>query len=124
MNLPVPGLLIPGPRGADTVKLDRLLGGGAFGMVFLAADTQDGTQYAVKFPQCAFFGATAELAAFFNEVSAAKQVLHRNVVRVLHTESKLPDRPPFLIMEYLPGGTLKARLDAAVATGTKIRRRW
>ena len=119
MNLPIPGLLIPGPRGADTVKLDRLLGGGAFGMVFLAEDTQDGMQYAVKFPQCAFFGGGPELAAFFNEVTAAKHVQHPNVVRVLHTESTLPDRPPYLIMEYLPGGTLKARLDAMKASGAR-----
>lgn len=120
MNLPVPGLLIPGPGGADTVRLVHLLGGGAFGMVFLAQDTRDSTQYAVKFPQCVFFGGGPELAAFFNEVEAAKQVRHPNVVRVLHTEPHLPDKPPYLIMEYLSDGTLKARIDAASKANTPL----
>jgi serine/threonine protein kinase len=119
MKFPVPGLVIAGPRGKDTVTLDRALGGGAFGIVFQAKES-DGTSYAVKFPQYAIFGGRPDLAAFFNEVQAASEVKHPNVVRVLHAEVSSPDAPPYLIMEYLPDGTLKARLDAVKAAGASI----
>ena len=119
MTIPIPGLVIAGPRGKDTVTLERALGGGSFGVVFQAKDS-DGTPYAVKFPQCAIFGGAHELAAFFNEVQAASQVKHPNVVRVLHAEVSSPDTPPYLIMEYLPDGTLKARLDAIKAAGASV----
>lgn len=120
MNLPLPGLLVPGPNGIDTVRLEEGLGGGAFGVVFRATDTANGAAYAVKFPQCAIFGGDRELSAFFNEVEAAKQIQHPNVVRVLHTEVSLPNKPPYLIMEYLPGGTLKKRLDEVKAAGKQL----
>jgi eukaryotic-like serine/threonine-protein kinase len=113
MNIPVPGLKIAGPRGKGTVTLEQLLGGGAFGMVYRAKD-DDGTQYAVKFPQAAFSGGP-ELQAFFNEVQAASQVQHMNVTRVVHVEVNAVDTPPYLVMEYLPDGTLKGRLDRAKA---------
>jgi serine/threonine protein kinase len=120
MKIPVPGLLLTGPHGPDTVCLDRGLGAGAFGFVFLAKDTTDGVQYAVKFPQHAFFGGAPELSAFFNEVQAARDVRHANVVRVLHAELSAADIPPYLIMEYLPGGTLKARLDKTRNAGSTV----
>lgn len=120
MNLPIPGLVIPGPSGPNTVRLEEGLGGGAFGVVFRATDTTTGSSYAVKFPQCAMFGGAPELSAFFNEVEAAKQIRHPNVVRVLHTETNLPNKPPYLIMEYLPGGTLKKRLDEVRVAGKQL----
>lgn len=120
MNLPMPGLVLPGPNGKDTVRLEEGLGGGAFAVVFRATDTTTGGPYAVKFPQCAIFGGDRELSAFFNEVQAAKQIQHPNVVRVLHTEVSLPDKPPYLIMEYLPGGTLKKRLDEVRAANKML----
>jgi eukaryotic-like serine/threonine-protein kinase len=93
MNLPIPGMMIPGPNGKDTVRLESPLGMGAFGVVFLATDCTDGKQYAVKFPQHAIFGGTPDLHAFLNEVTAAHEIQHPNVVRVLHTETNLPDKP-------------------------------
>ncbi|QEL14827.1 serine/threonine-protein kinase [Limnoglobus roseus] len=120
MNLPMPGLVITGPNGKDTLRLEEGLGGGAFGIVFRATDTTNGRSYAVKFPQCAIFGGAPELSAFFNEVEAAKQIRHPNVVSVLHTEVNQPNQSPYLVMEYLPGGTLKKRLDGVKAAGKQL----
>ena len=124
MNLPAPGMAIPGPNGNDTVRLDSPLGMGSFGVVFLATDTTNGTQYAVKFPQHTIFGGNPDLRGFFNEVTAAREIQHPNVVRVLHTETNLSATPPFLVMEYLPGGTLKSRLDSLFARARPFRRSW
>lgn len=120
MHLPVPGLQVPGPNGPGTIKLDSALGMGAFGVVFKAFDTIDGRHYAVKFPQHAIFGGSSDLRGFLNEVTAAGLIKHPNIVRVLHTEVNLPDTPPYLVMEYLAGGTLKARLNAAVTAKKQL----
>ncbi len=93
---------------------------GAFGVVFLATDTTNNAKYAVKFPQHIVFGGSPDLRGFLNKVTAAREVQHPNVVRVLHTETNLPNTPPFLLMEYLPGGTLKSCLDALSASGGTI----
>ena len=128
MHIPVAGLVIPGPGGPDTIRLERPLGGGAFGVVFLGRDTATGAAYAVKFPQYAVFGGEPELRAFFNEVRAAREIRHANVVEVLHVEVDTPDLPPFLVMPHVAGGTLHARLHAIRTAGQSVDpatvRRW
>jgi serine/threonine protein kinase len=128
MQFPVAGLTIPGPGGPGTIRLEKPLGGGAFGVVFLARDTESGAAYAVKFPQYAVFGGEPELRAFFNEVRAAQEIRHPNVVEVLHVEVGAPDVPPFLVMPHVAGGTLQSRLASVRTAGTSVDvamvRRW
>jgi hypothetical protein len=116
----VAGFVIPGPGGPNTIRLEQPLGGGAFGVVFLGRDTASGAAYAVKFPQYAVFGGEPELRAFFNEVRAAREIRHPNVVEVLHVEVDAPDLPPFLVMPHICGGTLQSRLRAIRAAGQSV----
>jgi eukaryotic-like serine/threonine-protein kinase len=90
--------------------LEEPLGGGAFGDVFKARGNSSGKLFAVKFPKVAFGGST-EMAAFENEVRAAQEISHPNVVKVLYAETSSAQVPPFLVMEYVTGGTLKSQLD-------------
>jgi serine/threonine protein kinase len=128
MHIPLVGLTIPGPGGPNTIRLEKPLGGGAFGVVFLAKDIATGAAYAVKFPQYALFGGEPELRAFFNEVRAAHEIHHPNVVEVLHVEVDASNLPPFLVMPYVAGGTLQSRLHAIRTAGQTVDlstvRRW
>lgn len=110
MEIPHPGLAVPGPLGPNTLELVKLLGAGAFGFVFLAKETSSDTLFAVKFPQVALT-AGQEMMGFYNEIRAAQEIQHPNVVRVLHIETEAPELPPYLVMEYMPDGTLKAHLE-------------
>src|SRR5579859_1581848 len=110
MILPTSGMLI-GSADNRQLCLEEPLGAGAFGMVFKARHLTDGTIYAVKFPQYAVFGGEPDKTAFLNEVRASQEIQHPNVVRVIHVEVDSPELPPYLVMEFIAGGTLKDRLD-------------
>jgi pSer/pThr/pTyr-binding forkhead associated (FHA) protein len=77
--------------------------------VYRAIDTQNGQVVAVKIPR---LGSTDDLAAlprFRDEVAWAMPLQHRNIVRV-YGEDRLPDGTPCMIMEFLPGGSLRQRM--------------
>lgn len=111
MKLPTPGMVINGPDGPNSLELKEYLGSGAFGFVFKAISLNDGQMYAVKFPQIGAFAEDMEVQAFFNEVTAAQEVTHPNVVKVFFVELTSEAIPPYLVMEYIDGGTLASFLN-------------
>jgi serine/threonine protein kinase len=119
MILPTSGMLIAGANNGQ-LRLEEPLGAGAFGVVFKARHVTDGTLYAVKFPQYAVFGGEPDRTAFLNEVRASQEIQHPNVVRVVHVEVDSPEYPPYLVLEFIPGGTLKTRLDLLRASRSLV----
>jgi serine/threonine-protein kinase len=95
----------------DTYEITSLLGKGGMGAVFLARHRRlPGRQVAVKVLQNGA-GLNSELfARFRREAEIASQLGHPNIVEV-HDFDTLPDGTPFLLMEYLRGESLEARLD-------------
>lgn len=108
MSLPMLDQLIDGPDRRQ-LRLVEYLGGGAFGDVFRAQDEQSSGVYAVKFPRLVA-DSEMEMTAFLNEIRAAREIEHPNVVRVVHVQAS-PDALPYLVMEFVAGGTLKSRLE-------------
>ncbi len=110
--IPAVGQTLDGPSGADTIRLDTPLGAGAFGFVFAATDLTSNETIAVKFPHISVLGSD-DLLAFSNEVQAAEEINHPNVVKILYTQADFSRaNPPYLLMKYVDGGTLKQHLDA------------
>lgn len=97
---------------AGRYRLDRLLGAGASGRVFLATDEIAGRQVAIKM----FFAAGARGGAayerFVREAKLASTLRHPSLVEVYDVSVERG----FLVMEFLPGGSLAQRL----ASGEKI----
>jgi tRNA A-37 threonylcarbamoyl transferase component Bud32 len=93
---------------ASRYRLDKLIGAGASGRVFLAADEVAGRSVAIKM----FFAAGARGGAayerFVREARLASTLRHPSLVEVYDVSV---DRG-FLVMEYLPGGSLAQRLAA------------
>jgi eukaryotic-like serine/threonine-protein kinase len=91
---------------ANRYRLDRLLGAGASGRVFLAADEVAGRQVAVKM----FFAAGSRggpaYERFVREARLASTLRHPSIVEVYDVSVERG----FLVMEYLPGGSLAQRL--------------
>jgi hypothetical protein len=103
-----PGNVIGGPNGKD-IKVEKLLGSGGFGQVFRGS-LPDGTPVAVKTVLTAALS-PPELAALQNEARLAKKIIHPNVVRVVHVdEGKTAGQPPYIVMEYVDGGSLRDTL--------------
>ncbi|HSR96828.1 MAG TPA: protein kinase [Kofleriaceae bacterium] len=93
---------------ANRYRLDKLLGAGASGRVFLASDEVAGKSVAIKM----FFAAGARGGAayerFVREARLASTLRHPSLVEVYDVSV---DRG-FLVMEYLPGGSLAQRISA------------
>jgi NIMA (never in mitosis gene a)-related kinase/serine/threonine-protein kinase len=104
-------MLIPGPEGEQTLRLDEVVGAGAFGDVWKAVEVSSGVSFAVKFPRVLAIGTGDELTAFRNEVQAAGEIEHPNVVPVVYVEAAPADLPPYLVMEFVEGSTLRERLQ-------------
>lgn len=83
-------------------ELVKYLGQGGFGTVYEACGPDRCNSVAVKFPRVSSAGEDA-IHAFRNEVIAASEITHPNVVQVLG----LAENPLALVMEFVPGGTLK-----------------
>jgi len=104
---------------AGRYRLDRLLGAGASGRVFLATDEIAGRQVAVKM----FFAAGARggmaYERFVREARLASTLRHPSIVEVYDVSVERG----FLVMEYLAGGSLAQRLQAGEQlTEAQVRR--
>lgn len=89
--------------------IERLLGSGGMGIVFKGFDTELHRTVAIKVlaPSLAFHGSARQ--RFAKEARAAAAVVHEDVVPIYDVDA---DREvPFLVMRYIPGESLQARID-------------
>lgn len=90
-------------------KVQKLIGQGGMGDVYYAIDTHSGQPVAVKrFKPEVGAGNPELLERFAREGEILRQLNHPNIVKVLATFEE--DRP-YLVMEYVGGGSLRSLLD-------------
>lgn len=94
---------------ADRYRIERLLGVGAMGMVYLAQDQQLGIEVALKILRADGAAKDLRLERFRSELVLARQISHRNVVRI-HDIGQADD-VYFITMDYVDGQSLKQLLD-------------
>jgi len=104
----------PLPKKLGRFAVDRLLGRGSMGAVFLAKDPAIDRVVAIKLVQTAEHLTPSQREKyrerFYREASAAGQLLHPAIATVFdvgHTD----DGTPFLVMEYVKGETLRELLE-------------
>ncbi len=98
------GRFTPGEIVDARYRIVSLLGRGGMGEVYRADDLRLGEPVALKFLPPALTNDGAALARFHQEVKTARQITHRNVVRV-HDLGEA-NGAPFLTMEYVDGEDL------------------
>jgi serine/threonine-protein kinase len=96
----------------DTYKLERPLGEGAMGMVFLANDLRLDRYVAIKFILPEYVKAPDAHERFLREARTMARIRHENVVEVYAYGELFSS--PYFVMEYVPGTTLDGwlRLNA------------
>jgi serine/threonine-protein kinase len=104
------GALAPGATLLGRFQIERLIGSGGMGAVYLASDRQIGEQVALKVIARGLADDPAVADRFRREASAARRITHPNVIRIhdLGEDAGLM----FLSMEYFPGRTLAAIVAA------------
>lgn len=88
-------------------------GKGGMAVVFKAYDTRLEKQVALKIIRTDRISpemANRTLKRFEREAKSAAQLEHPNIIKVLDYGKANGDKP-YIVMEYLPGGTLKSRLS-------------
>jgi serine/threonine-protein kinase len=102
MTLEVGALINP------NVRLTRLLGQGGMGAVWLAEHLTLRTQVAVKFILASYTTDADALDRFTREATSAARIKSPNVVQVF--DHGLFEGLPYIVMEYLEGEDLDARI--------------
>jgi serine/threonine protein kinase len=102
---------------ADRYCLLRKLGAGGMGSVWLAHDQSLDSQCAVKLVDPEKAADEEVRIRFEREAKAAAQIRGANVVDIF--DHGIWDGTPFIVMEYLEGEDLGARLDREGALGTE-----
>ena len=90
-------------------RITRTLGQGAFGTVYLAQDTLLDRPVAIKELTAAAQVDPVAFQRFLQEARAAGSLNHPNIVTVYAL--KPTDDAVYLVMEYLPGGSLRGLLS-------------
>ncbi|MFN8741927.1 MAG: serine/threonine-protein kinase [Pirellula sp.] len=90
-------------------EVERLIGSGGMGVVFKAFDTELNRPVAIKLlaPYLASSGPARK--RFSREARAAAAVVHQHVVPIHNVETELES--PFIVMQFVSGESLQARID-------------
>jgi hypothetical protein len=103
-------------------RLDRLIGKGGMGAVYQALDLRLGRQVAVKILLGAAFGDAVALRRFEREARMAAMLAHPNIVTVYDYGGV--GGGAFLVMELVPGASLRAELDRTGRIAPPILAAW
>ncbi len=99
------------PEFMGPYQLRHLLGEGGMGQVFEGLDRRSGERVAVKLLRGGALATAREKELFAREARVGMEFAHPGLVRVLAVEIQ-DGVQPYLVMEYLPGPTLKGVLAA------------
>lgn len=104
-----PGEIVPGTLLAHTFEVQRRLGGGGMGEVYLARHTGLGTLHAVKVIRPAMVAERQVMDLFYREAKVLRGVRHDAVVNYDGFVRDAAGRD-YLVMEYADGPSLAERL--------------
>ena len=90
-------------------EVERLIGSGGMGIVFKAFDTELNRPVAIKVLAPHLAGNGAARQRFAREARAAAAVVHEHVVAIHNVETD--GTAPFLVMQFVAGESLQARID-------------
>lgn len=99
-------------RDGETYLLTEELGHGGFGCVYKAIREKDNVLCAVKTLLYSFANEES-VRSFKNEIILSSKIGGDNVIKYIysHDGDTYPELPPYIIMEYASGGTLRERIE-------------
>lgn len=87
--------------------VERRLGQGGMGFIYLAQDQSLETSVVLKVPRVALMQDVEFTKRFLREIRSLVQLSHPQIVKI--TDVGEEDSIPFAVMQYLPGGSLEDR---------------
>ena len=109
-DLEVPVLRLPIERTVDgKYILDRLIGRGGMGAVYVARDQRLNRRVAIKVMLSELFGQEVALQRFEREAQLAARVSHPNIIQI-YDFGAIGAMGAYLVMEYVEGRTMREEL--------------
>jgi serine/threonine protein kinase len=97
------------PHHIGRYRVERVLGKGGFGLVYLAHDDQLQRPVAVKVPHRRLVSLPEEAEAYLTEARTVAKLDHPNIVPV-HDAGSTDQFPCFIVSKYIDGPDLASRL--------------
>jgi serine/threonine protein kinase len=98
---------------SGTYRIERRIGRGGMGDVYLASHARLPGRFALKVLLDDLAGNQEAFARFCREAEIMSQLRHPNIVQIFDFDTA-PDGRPFFVMEYLEGRDLETRLAGGV----------
>ncbi len=95
----------------NNYEVVSLLGEGGMGTVYLAVHPIMGRKAAIKVLKPELARDESLVGRFFNEARAANAIRHPNIIDIIDVGLTPDDNVPYMLMEFLEGESLAARLD-------------
>jgi serine/threonine protein kinase len=99
-------------------EIEELIGEGGMGVVYAARDRKLNRRVALKFLPAKLVSSPESLERLRQEARAISALNHPHIETIYDLDDV--DGQPFLVLEYLPGGTLRNKLEAIQGTGKKL----
>jgi energy-coupling factor transporter ATP-binding protein EcfA2 len=99
------------PQRIGRYRIERVLGKGGFGLVYLAQDEQLQRLVAIKVPHPNLVSRPEDAEAYLIEARTVANLDHPNIVPV-HDVGGTEDHPCFIVSKYIEGSTLAERIRA------------
>lgn len=99
------------PRQIGRYRVERLLGQGGFGLVYLAHDEQLQRLVAIKVPHRRLVSVPEDAELYLAEARTVASLDHPNIVSV-HDVGSTDQFPCYVVSKYIDGSTLKDRIKS------------
>ena len=97
------------PARIGRYRVERLLGRGGFGLVYLARDEQLARPVAIKVPHVRLIARPEDAQAYLLEARTVANLDHPNIVPV-HDVGETVEFPCFIVSKFIDGDSLAAKL--------------
>src|ERR1022692_5303879 len=97
------------PKQIGRYRIERVLGKGGFGLVYLAYDDQLKRAVAIKVAHARLIAQASDAEAYLTEARTVANLDHPNIVPVFDVDST-EQFPCFVVSKYIDGTDLHARL--------------
>ena len=94
-------------------RVERLLGRGGMGRVYLGIHTEIGSRVAIKVLSEELADSADLLERFFAEARTVNLIHHENIIAVIDLD-RMANGRPYIVMEYIDGASLRELIDAGL----------
>jgi tetratricopeptide (TPR) repeat protein len=112
------------PVSLDHYRLVEKIGEGATGELYKAIDERLNREVAVKVLKPELAAIPNARARFEREARACAALRHDHIIAVHHVEAGVPNQCPYLVMDFVNGGSLGERIEPGLSSDVRLIVEW